>query len=114
MNCFEGEARAATYMQTAVDAGEAVWSKGLLFKGPGLCHGISGKIPFIHVDYSFDDISILIVVGNGYVFLALYRATRDKRYLHRAVQFALAFLDPRYRDRMRSPDTYTFTSSLYR
>ncbi|KAH8044092.1 hypothetical protein JL722_14838 [Aureococcus anophagefferens] len=40
---------------------------GLLFKGPGLCHGIA---------------------GNGYALLAAFRATGDVKWLHRACVFA--------------------------
>ncbi|GIY88586.1 lanC-like protein 3 homolog [Caerostris extrusa] len=55
------------YLASCLAAGEVVWNKGLLKKGPGLCHGIA---------------------GNGYVFLLLYRLTGDKKHLHRAHQFA--------------------------
>ncbi len=41
------------YLAAAVKCGECVWRKGLLKKGPGICHGIS---------------------GGGYVFLTLYRS----------------------------------------
>ena len=30
------------YLQAAVRCGEVVWKKGLLRKGPGICHGIAG------------------------------------------------------------------------
>ncbi|GMH44870.1 hypothetical protein BSKO_12827 [Bryopsis sp. KO-2023] len=46
---------------------QCVWERGLLTKGVGLCHGIS---------------------GNGYAFLSLYRQTGDERYLKRARAFA--------------------------
>ena len=46
---------------------ELTWNKGLLKKGPGICHGIA---------------------GSGYVFLLLHRLTKEPRYLHRAMQFA--------------------------
>lgn len=51
----------------AARGGEAVWRRGLLRKGPGLCHGVS---------------------GNAYALLRLHRASGDPRWLHRAVQFA--------------------------
>ncbi|GLJ46943.1 hypothetical protein SUGI_0990570 [Cryptomeria japonica] len=54
------------FHQAAIEAGELVWKKGLIRK-LGLCHGIS---------------------GNTYTFLALYRLTKDKLYLHRAKAFA--------------------------
>jgi lantibiotic modifying enzyme len=72
-----------SYLKTAQLAGEVVWQKGLLIKGAGLCHGVS---------------------GNGYSFLTLFRATKDKKWLHRAVQFGLAYANPEYNKRMRTPD----------
>ena len=41
-----------TYMTAARKAGDLVWERGLLKKGPGLCHGVA---------------------GNGYTFLHLYQ-----------------------------------------
>jgi hypothetical protein len=31
------------YLSAAERAGELVWQRGLLKKGPGLCHGVSGN-----------------------------------------------------------------------
>lgn len=31
------------YLAAAERAGEAVWQRGLLKKGPGACHGVSGR-----------------------------------------------------------------------
>ena len=31
------------YLPAALRAGELVWQRGLLKKGPGLCHGVSGN-----------------------------------------------------------------------
>ena len=31
------------YIQAALRCGELVWKKGLLRKGPGICHGIAGE-----------------------------------------------------------------------
>ncbi|KAK9938175.1 hypothetical protein M0R45_014929 [Rubus argutus] len=59
------------FLQAAIDAGEVVWSRGLL-KRVGLCHGIS---------------------GNAYVFLSLYRLTGKVEYLHRAKAFACFLYD---------------------
>jgi len=42
---------------------ETVWEKGLLKKGPGICHGVA---------------------GSGYVFLLMYRLTGEEKYLYRA------------------------------
>lgn len=40
------------YLSAALKCGDCVWSKGLLKKGPGICHGVA---------------------GSGYVFLLLFR-----------------------------------------
>ncbi|KAJ2948575.1 hypothetical protein O0L34_g7828 [Tuta absoluta] len=56
-----------SFLEACVRAGEIVWRKGLLRKGPGLCHGVA---------------------GNGYVFLLLYRLTGDDKHLFRAKKFA--------------------------
>lgn len=55
------------YLKACIMAGEVVWHKGLLRKGPGLCHGVA---------------------GNGYVHMLLHRLTGDKKYLFRAKAFA--------------------------
>ena len=55
------------YLDAAIRAGEAVWHRGLLRKGPGLCHGIS---------------------GNAYSLLVLYGLTNDQKWWFRARQFA--------------------------
>jgi hypothetical protein len=44
------------YLDSCLKCGELIWQKGLLKKGPGLCHGVA---------------------GNGYVFLLLYRLTSN-------------------------------------
>lgn len=59
------------FVEAAMEAGEVVWSRGLL-KRVGICHGIS---------------------GNTYVFLSLYRLTRNPKYLYRAKAFASFLLD---------------------
>jgi len=55
------------YMDAAIEAAKVTWSRGLLKKGPGLCHGVS---------------------GNGYVFLLLFKLTRDKLWFDMAWKFA--------------------------
>lgn len=55
------------YLDSAVNCGEVVWKRGLLRKGYGLCHGVS---------------------GNAYTFLQLYRLTGKVIYFNRAVRFA--------------------------
>lgn len=51
------------YLDTCIRSGELVWQKGLLKKGPGICHGIA---------------------GSAYVFLLLYRLTGNSKYIYRA------------------------------
>ena len=36
------------YMDALIKAGECTWNLGLLLKGNGLCHGISGNAYFLH------------------------------------------------------------------
>ncbi len=60
------------FLDAAIKAGQVVWERGLLKKGLGLCHGIS---------------------GNAYSFLALYRHTGDPGHLRRAEQFAAVAAD---------------------
>jgi lantibiotic modifying enzyme len=55
------------YLEAAVKAGQVVWQRGVLKKGVGLCHGIS---------------------GNSYAFLALYHSTKNPAYFQRALMFA--------------------------
>ncbi|XP_065057896.1 lanC-like protein 3 [Rhopilema esculentum] len=71
------------YLAAALRCGELVWSRGLLKKGPGLCHGIA---------------------GNGYVFLLLHRLTSDEKYLHRARQFAAFMQTEEFKGNSRVPD----------
>lgn len=54
------------YLVAARRAGELTWQRGLLKKGPGLCHGVS---------------------GNGYAFLHLYQVTGEELWLYRATMF---------------------------
>lgn len=72
------------YLQACISCGEITWQKGLLKKGPGICHGVA---------------------GNGYVFLLLYRLTSDERHLHRALKFAEFLLSDEFQRGARTPDT---------
>ena len=58
---------AESYLAAASRAADHVWRFGLLRKGNGICHGIS---------------------GNGYAFLTLHRVTGDDEQLDRALHFA--------------------------
>ena len=55
------------YLQAALKSGDVIWSRGLLKKGWGLCHGTA---------------------GNGYAFIHLYQITQEKLWLYRAYRFA--------------------------
>ena len=70
------------YTQSLARAADLVWKKGLLKKGPGICHGVA---------------------GSGYVFLLMYRLTGDSLYLNRAAKFAEFLYDPKFRE-ARTPD----------
>ena len=63
-----GNGKGITYLEVAARCGEAVWRRGLLRKGPGLCHGVS---------------------GSAYALLRLYKSTGgDEKWLFRANQMA--------------------------
>lgn len=71
------------YLNSCKKLAEFVWKNGLLKKGPGLCHGIS---------------------GNGYVFLLMYRLTGENNYLYKAIEFA-KFMDTElFKKDARTPD----------
>ena len=36
--------REEKYLKAAFECGDVVWEKGLLTKGPGICHGVGGKL----------------------------------------------------------------------
>ncbi|OAD59635.1 LanC-like protein 1 [Eufriesea mexicana] len=55
------------YLKTALQCGEVIWSRGLLKKGYGICHGVA---------------------GNAYSFLCLFQQTKDVKHLYRACKFA--------------------------
>ncbi|XP_034057204.1 lanC-like protein 2 isoform X2 [Gymnodraco acuticeps] len=60
------------YLKEASDCSEVIWQRGFLRKGYGLCHGTA---------------------GNGFIFLSLYRRTKERKYLFRACKFAEWCLD---------------------
>ncbi|XP_055713050.1 lanC-like protein 3 homolog [Phlebotomus papatasi] len=71
------------YLRACKLAADLVWRKGLLLKGPGICHGVA---------------------GNGYVFLLLHQLTQDPKYLYRAIKFMEFLSDPEFRQNARTPD----------
>lgn len=70
--------------QAATRAAEVVWHRGLLKKGPGLCHGLT---------------------GNGYALLRVYRSTNDRRWLRRAQQVGSFLCSARGRADWETPDS---------
>ncbi|KAL1460932.1 hypothetical protein WDU94_012868 [Cyamophila willieti] len=78
---FWGEEK---YLNSCIKCGEVIWEKGLLKKGPGICHGVA---------------------GNGYAFLLLYRLTKNEQYLHKAYLFANFMLSDDFKRNSRMPDS---------
>ncbi|XP_029668202.1 lanC-like protein 3 homolog [Formica exsecta] len=72
------------YLNSCILAGDLVWRKGLLRKGPGICHGVA---------------------GNGYVFLLLYKLTGNELHLYRAAKFADFMNLPQFQSDARIPDS---------
>lgn len=77
------------YLTACTKASELIWRKGLLRKGPGICHGVA---------------------GNGYVFLVMYRLTKKPKYLYRAMRFAYFLERPEFGRYLLKPD---YPWSLY-
>ncbi|XP_043527978.1 lanC-like protein 2 isoform X1 [Frieseomelitta varia] len=70
------------YLKIALQCGEVIWSRGLLKKGYGICHGVA---------------------GNAYTFLTLFQQTKDIKHLYRACKFAEWCMDYGTHQ-IRSPD----------
>ncbi|KAK4319693.1 hypothetical protein Pmani_009353 [Petrolisthes manimaculis] len=79
------------YLNACVKCGEVTWQKGLLKKGPGICHGVA---------------------GSGYVFLTLYRLTGDHRHLHRALQFSYFLKFPEFQQAHTPDSPYSLFEGL--
>lgn len=71
------------YLSACQTAADLIWEKGLLRKGPGICHGIA---------------------GNGYAFLMLHKVTKDDRYLYRAIKFSEFLTKSRFIREANIPD----------
>ena len=74
----------AKYLDACLQCGELTWQKGLLRKGPGICHGVA---------------------GSGYVFLLLYRLTGDHKHLHRAQKLAEFMFMDEFQRNAKTPDS---------
>lgn len=107
------------YLNACVLAGELVWKKGLLKKGPGkssIAYTIN-SIPhdIIILQYCITSITYCVVftgichgvAGNGYVFLLLHRLLREPeragKNLYRATKFAEFLTHPLFK-KARTPD----------
>lgn len=75
--------REQRYLDACVRAAALVWRKGLLFKGPSICHGVA---------------------GNGYVFLIMYRLTNQPKYLYFALKFMEFLTSPSFLQYAIVPD----------
>lgn len=71
------------YMAAAVSAGEAVWKRGILYKGNGLCHGITGNALSLH---------------------SLYRATGEEQWRYRSRMLVDASWNPEIQAAVQSHD----------
>lgn len=71
------------YLDACVRCAENIWNKGLLLKGPGICHGIA---------------------GNGYAFLLMFRLTGNHKYLYRAHKFMEFLTTEQFLKHARIPD----------
>lgn len=74
------------FLQACLKCGELMWQRGLLRKGPGICHGVA---------------------GNGYVFLILNQLQEGKNptHLYRAGKFAEFLEHPVFLKEARRPDS---------
>ena len=59
------------FFKAAKRCGNLIWKKGILAKGPGICHGIA---------------------GSGYGLLLLYRFTKEEEWLNKAKTFGFIML----------------------
>lgn len=71
------------YLRSCEKAADTIWTKGLLKKGPGICHGVA---------------------GNGYSFLLLYRLTGEQKHLARALAFAKFMESDKFKREANTPD----------
>ncbi|KAH7725575.1 Lanthionine synthetase C-like protein [Aphelenchoides avenae] len=77
------------YLEAARRCADLIWQRGVLKKGPGICHGVA---------------------GNGYAFLLMYRLTGEQDYLNKAKAFANIMMDTNFQKAARTPD---FPYSLF-
>lgn len=76
--------REEKYLKSCLRCGDLIWSRGLLRKGPGICHGVG---------------------GSGLAHLLLFRLTGDKKHLYRAIRTAEFLSTEQFRAEARTPDS---------
>lgn len=79
--------REERYLHACIRASDLIWRKGLLLKGPGICHGVA---------------------GNAYAFLIMHRLTGEMQYLYRASRFGEFLKSRLFEHHARTPD-YPFS-----
>uniref|UniRef100_A0A1I7YGY5 Lanthionine synthetase C-like protein n=1 Tax=Steinernema glaseri TaxID=37863 RepID=A0A1I7YGY5_9BILA len=72
-----------SYMAVMERALDCLWHRGMLRKGPGLCHGLS---------------------GNGYIFLLAYRFSGREEFFHKARAFAVVMFSEQFQRLANTPD----------
>ena len=72
------------YLIACIECSDLIWKKGLLKKGPSICHGIA---------------------GHGIAHLLVYRLTNDEKYLYRAYKFAEFLKTDLFKTEARIPDS---------
>ncbi|CAD5219102.1 unnamed protein product [Bursaphelenchus okinawaensis] len=72
------------YLQSAKRCADLIWHRGILKKGPGICHGVA---------------------GNGYALLLLSRVVNDPQLLLKAKAFAVIMMDPNFESLSSVPDS---------
>ncbi|KAF7635445.1 hypothetical protein Mgra_00005122 [Meloidogyne graminicola] len=71
------------YLEAAKRCAKLIWLKGILIKGPGICHGVA---------------------GSGYGFLLLYRHTKEEEWLDKAKAFSFIVMSKIFEQKARTPD----------
>ena len=71
------------YLNACIQCDDLIWEKGLLKKGPSVCHGVG---------------------GGGCAHLLIYRLTKDVKYLYRANKFAEFLNTETFKAGARTPD----------
>lgn len=76
------------FVKAAEKCADLIWKKGILRKGPGICHGVAGEEVFCSLQFFIN------ILGNGYAFLLLYKFTGNEAFLEKAKAFARVMMSP--------------------